>query len=163
LLGLAQEDFIPGKKMKLRNPNNKDFYAGLMFFIFGILFLLMARVYPMGSTRQMGPGYFPALLGGVLAFIGIALSAKALWLGGEAIKSLGLRPLILLAVAVLSFAGLVQPLGLVLSILILVVISSLGGRGFRFRETVGLFIVLAAISVGVFVYGFGLPLGVWPK
>ncbi len=149
--------------MKIKSPNNKDFYAGLMFLFFGILFLLMARSYPMGSARQMGPGYFPAVLGGLLALIGLGLSVGTLLSGGEAIKSWGLRPLILVALGVLSFAALVQPMGLVLAVLILVVISSLGGPEFRIREVAGLFIVLAALSVGVFVYGFGLPLEVWPK
>jgi hypothetical protein len=149
--------------MKVKNPNNKDFYAGLMFLFFGILFLLMACHYPVGSARHMGPGYFPAVLGGLLALIGFSISLGALWLGGETIKSWGLRPVILVAVAVLAFAGLVQPIGLVLSILVLVVISSLGGSEFHVREVVGLFIVLAVLSVGVFVYGFGLPLEVWPK
>ena len=148
--------------MKIKVRKSKDFYAGLMFVFFGVLFLLVARNYPMGTAKQMGPGYFPAVLGGFLAFIGIAISVWALRSGGETIESWPLRPLLLVSVAVLAFAVLVRPLGLVLAVLVLVVTSSLSGSEFLVREVIGLFIVLAALSVIVFVYGFGLPWGVWP-
>ena len=148
--------------MKIRVRQSKDFYAGLMFLFFGVLFLLVARHYPMGTAKQMGPGYFPALLGGFLALIGAAISVGGLRSGGEMIKSWPLRPLLLVSGAVLAFAVLVRPLGLVLAVLILVVTSSLSGSEFRFREVIGLCIVLSALAVIVFVYGFRLPWTVWP-
>jgi hypothetical protein len=152
--------------MRMKIRNSRDFYAGLMFFFFGLLFLLVARNYPMGRAGQMGPGYFPTLLGGCLAFIGFAISAGAFGSGDETVKPLALgslfRPLALVSVGVLAFAVMVRPLGLLLATLALVVVSSLGGSEFRTREVIGLFIVLAAISVTVFIYGFGLPLRVWP-
>ncbi len=148
--------------MKINVRQNKDFYAGLMFVFFGVLFLLVARRYPLGTARQMGPGCFPALLGGFLALIGVAISIGGLRSGAETIRSWPLRPLVLVSAAVLAFAVLVRPLGLVLAVLILVVVCSFSGSDTRLREVIGLCIVLSALAVTVFVYGFGLPWTVWP-
>jgi hypothetical protein len=70
--------------MQIKNP--KDFWAGLMFFVFGAAFVLIAvgtpdfinRIwgdklipgYQIGSAVRMGPAYFPVVLGGLLAVLG---------------------------------------------------------------------------------------------
>ena len=139
-----------------------DFYAGLVFIFFGVSAVLMAHSYPMGTALRMGPGYFPTLLGGVLALLGLMITLRTLWLNGDIIKLGTLRPLILIPGAVLAFAFLVQPLGLVLACLVLIMVGSLGGWEFRLREAVILFLVLVTLSVVVFVYGLKLSLKVWP-
>src|SRR3972149_6364980 len=50
--------------------NRRDFWAGLMFTGFGLGFMLVSLNYPMGSAARMGPAYFPAVLGGLLALLG---------------------------------------------------------------------------------------------
>src|SRR5713226_8433114 len=47
--------------ISIRSP--RDFYAGLIFLLFGALAAYIARDYPIGSAVRMGPGYFPYLLG----------------------------------------------------------------------------------------------------
>ncbi len=55
--------------MKIKSQ--KDFWAGVMFVGFGLFFLVWAVThYQMGSAVRMGPAYFPAMLGGLLAFLG---------------------------------------------------------------------------------------------
>jgi len=88
--------------MTIRNP--RDFWAGLMFVVFGLAFVLIAagtpafldpllgelRVpgYQMGSAVRMGPAYFPVLLGGLLAMLGAAILARSFVSGrsGEAVR-----------------------------------------------------------------------------
>lgn len=53
--------------MNLDLRNNKDFLSGLMFIVTGLGAVFIARDYPVGSTLQMGPGYFPIALGGTCA------------------------------------------------------------------------------------------------
>jgi len=60
--------------MQIRN--GKDFWAGLMFFGFGICFMLIALNYPMGSAVRMGPAYFPTVLGGLLALLGGGIAIR---------------------------------------------------------------------------------------
>lgn len=140
---------------------SKDFYAGLLFIAFGSLAIVVARHYPMGSSLRMGPGYFPMVLGGLLVLLGVVTGLRALWIR-EAVPPVALRPLVLVLGAVLAFALVVQGLGLVLATVALVVVSCLGGSGFRTREVIAICFVLTALVVGLFVYGLGLPFRVWP-
>ncbi len=140
----------------------KDFFAGLVFLGFGAGAVAIARGYPMGSAMRMGPGYFPTLLGGLLVLLGLALVARAFWLGDEPVEAWAFRPLLLVHGAVVAFALAVQPLGLVVAILALVGLSRLGGEDFRALEVAALFFFLTALAIGLFVYGLGLPFRVWP-
>lgn len=93
---------------------------------------------------------------------GLISVARAIWLTRSALEPWGLRPLILVLGSVVTFASLINSLGLVVATLTLVVIGSLGGREFRLKEVAILYLLLAALAVGVFVYGLRLPFKVWP-
>jgi hypothetical protein len=57
--------------MKVNIKSPKDFWAGLMFIGFGLFFVIWALThYQMGTAVRMGPAYFPAVLGGLLAVLG---------------------------------------------------------------------------------------------
>lgn len=148
--------------MNVKIRNRKNFYSGLLFIFFGVLCAGIAVTYPMGKSSRMGPGYFPSILGGILAILGFVVAVQALWIKGEEIKPYALRPLVLVLGAVVAFALLADPFGLLLATLTLVVISRLGGGEFRIREVAVIFLVLAALGVVLFVYGLGLPFKVWP-
>jgi len=147
--------------VKIKSP--KDFWAGLMFLGFGLFFTVWAVAsYQMGTAVRMGPAYFPALLGGLLAVLAVVILAGSLAVNGPRVPPFNFRPLVLIVVACVAFAYLVKPVGLVLSILVLVVVSSLGGHEFKWKEVAILFVVLAIFSVGVFVKGLTLPFPLWP-
>ncbi len=148
--------------MKVRICRSSDVFAGLLFLFFGVIALVMSRNYAMGSVEKMGPGYFPAVLGGCLVLVGLIVAGHGLFFGTEAVEPWKFRPLLLILGSVVAFAYLVAPFGLVVATLVLVVTSCLGGWEFRFREMVLSCIVLAAMALGIFVYGLGLPFRVWP-
>lgn len=148
--------------MKMKIWRSKDFYAGLIFALFGLSALLLARRYPVGTASRMGPGYFPSLLGWMLAVLGLVIAARALWVRSETNKSWALRPLLLVIGAVLGFAVLVRPLGLVLATIMLVVTSCLGSEDSRLGEVAALCILLVVIAVALFVWGLGITLNIWP-
>ena len=50
--------------------SQKDFFSGLMFAIIGGGFAWGATNYSIGTGARMGPGYFPMLLGILLAILG---------------------------------------------------------------------------------------------
>src|SRR4051812_15803810 len=56
------------RAMHLRAP--KDFWSGIMFLAFAAVGLIASRDYSLGTSLRMGPGYFPILLGSVLALLG---------------------------------------------------------------------------------------------
>ncbi len=87
--------------MQIRAP--KDFWSGVMFCGFAAVALLAARGYALGTAGKMGPGYFPLLLGGVLAGLGLILIGRSLVLDGEAVPRIHLLPLAVIAGAVALF------------------------------------------------------------
>jgi len=147
--------------MRIRAP--KDFWSGVMFCGFAVVAILAARGYSSGTAGKMGPGYFPLLLGGLLAALGAILIARSLVLSGEPVARFHIVPLAVIATAVCLFGVMIEPLGLVLSLAALTLLSARAGAQFRLLETVALAAALIVFSVGVFVYALGLPLNIWPS
>ena len=50
--------------------SQKDFFSGLMFTVVGGAFAYGATSYTVGTGARMGPGYFPLVLGVILALLG---------------------------------------------------------------------------------------------
>jgi hypothetical protein len=147
--------------IKLKSP--KDFWAGLMFIAFGLFFLFASRSYKMGTAMHMGPAYFPALLGGLIAVIGAIVLLQSLVLRGDKVPALFFRPLLLVSISLLVFGYLIQPIGMVLSLVLLVVISAYAGHEFRLKEALILAVVATIISILVFVNLLRLPYPLWPS
>lgn len=145
---------------KIARP--KDFYAGLLFIAFGITAIFIGRSYPLGTAARMGPGYFPRLLGILLILLGGALSLAALRGKGPPLPGWKWRPISIVLLSVVAFGLVLTHAGLVLSTIGLIVIASTASREFRFRDAVLSSLVLAGLSVGVFVIGLKLLLPIWP-
>lgn len=152
-------------RVTIRNP--RDFFAGLIFLFFGILTAALSRDYPIGSAMRMGPGYFPLLLGVILALLGFVICARSLALRGHAIEGHGIesvdpRALILVLAAVAAFAATIETAGIVIAATLVLVIGAAASRESRYREVIALTLLLVALTVAVFVYGLSLPFKVWP-
>jgi Zn-dependent protease len=148
----------------LKIKNAKDFYSGLLFFLFGLGFAWGATRYDMGTAARMGAGYFPFLLGGLLTVIGIGLLVRSFVTRSEDghVARLFIKPGLLLFGSLAAFALLLRPAGLVISIFAIILISSLASRDLRFREALISAIILCVASIAVFVYALNLQIPVWP-
>ena len=157
--------------MKL--ASQKDFYSGLMFTIVGITFAIGATNFTVGSAARMGPGYFPLLLGIVLAALGIIVtiqSFKSKATDGDPIGSIAWRPLGFIIGANLAFGILLVGLpglgipafGLIVAIYALVIIAGYARPHSSLKESVILATILAVGSYGAFVYALNLQFPVWP-
>jgi hypothetical protein len=148
--------------VRARIRNKQDVLAGLLFAAIGAVTVIAALDYPFGTSRNIGPGYFPVMLGCVLVLLGGAIAFKGLALTAEPVGALAVRPLILVTAAVVAFGLLIRPTGLAVATVALVVISSLAGREFSLLRVVLLSIGLVALSAGIFIYLLGLPMSLWP-
>ncbi|WP_020654691.1 tripartite tricarboxylate transporter TctB family protein [Massilia niastensis] len=142
----------------LRSP--KDFWSGIMFLAFSLAIVLIAREYPMGTAGQMGPGFFPTMLGWVLAAIAVVTLLGSLTTDGEPLERFAYKDMALILGAVLLFGFLVRGAGLVVAIPLLILISAFGSAKFRWRPTVALAIGATVFCVLLFVKALGLPLPV---
>jgi hypothetical protein len=147
--------------MRIKSP--KDFWAGLMFVGVGLFFMIWALThYQMGTAVRMGPAYFPTVLGGLLAVLGLMTLIEGFAMDGPPVPPMMMRPLILISVACVVYGYLMKPLGLVISTAALVYIAAFGGHEFKWKEVTILYVVLVIFSVLVFVKGLTLPFPLWP-
>jgi hypothetical protein len=145
--------------VQFKIKSQEDFWAGMMFIGFGLLAVVVARDYPMGSAMRMGPGYFPTYLGVIMMIMGAIISFRSTMVQGEGIRTFGWRGLILLSLAFFSYGLMIDDLdlGFIPSIAAVVILSSLAGREFRLVETLILTVVLALGTTALFIWGLGLP------
>jgi hypothetical protein len=147
-------------KIKIKSP--KDFWAGLLFIALGLFFLVGGRNYEMGSATRMGPAYFPSVLGGLMALIGGIIFFQSLVVKGENVPAMSFRPLFFITLALLLFGYLLRPIGLVLTVALMVFLSAFAGHEFKVKEVLLLSIGLIVIGVLVFVKSLSLPFPLWP-
>ncbi|HEY0846879.1 MAG TPA: tripartite tricarboxylate transporter TctB family protein [Noviherbaspirillum sp.] len=143
----------------IRNP--KDFWSGVIFVCFGLAAIVIGRDYSMGTAGRMGPAYFPTILGGILALLGLIAVVRSLVRPGEGIEKFAIKEIILILVAVLLFGFMVRGAGLVVAIILLVFLSAFASVKFRVMPSVLLAVGMAVFSVLLFVKALGLPMPVF--
>jgi hypothetical protein len=136
---------------------SKDFWSGVMLIAVGIGAVVVARGIPFGTALRMGPGYFPTILGGVLALFGLWLVAKALRHSDPIEGGWSLRALIVLPLSLVLFGVLMDRAGFIPALAVLIVGSAAASREFKLVEVAALTVFLVVFCVAVFVWGLGLP------
>ena len=149
--------------MKLELRSNKDFWAGMMFFIIGAVAILMARHYPYGSTLRMGPGYFPVVLSVILIAFGLYVMLRGMRKNEKIQGNWSIRALIVLPLSMVIFGIVMEIGGFVPALIVLCFVSAASGREFKFKEVLLLTLILGVSSVAVFVWGLGLPYPLFQK
>jgi hypothetical protein len=143
--------------IKLDPRNNRDVLAGLLFLVIGLIAIVVARDYPLGSAMRMGSGYFPTALGGILCVFGAWLIVRGIAIGAKIHHVWGGKPLALIALAMVLFGFAISRFGLIPALVLVLVVSAAAGREFRLKEVLLLTLIMSAFAVGVFVYGLKLP------
>ena len=158
----------------MKKGNQTDFWGGTMFFVIGMLFLLVAYGvkigdmvllpgYSMGTPARMGPAFFPFWLGLMLAVLGAIIAVGALRSSeSKPLERFHWKPILWVLGAVVSFGLLMKPIGMPLAGFLLVVIASFGGDDVKWKPTIFLALGLVVFATGVFVYGLKLPIPLCP-
>ena len=157
----------------MRIKSQKDFYSGVMFMAVGIAFAWGATTYTIGEGARMGPGYFPLMLGLLLAALGAFVLFESLVVeteDGEPIGAWAWRPLGFIIAANLLFGVLlgglpsihVPAMGMIVAIFGLTIVSALASDEFVLKEVLVLSAILAAGSYLAFIVLLKLQFQVWP-
>ncbi len=149
----------PGPSAKGDRP---DLLTAAIFVGFGALGLWQSRMLDGGTMAQMGPGYLPRVVCGLLILLGLVIGIAALRREAVAIESVRLRPLIVITLSIVGFAFAATHLGFVIASLFLVIAGSLADPGGKLRTTLLLAAGLTAFGAIVFVYGLGVQVPLWP-
>lgn len=109
----------------------QDLIGGVLAIAFGVFVLDRALGYPMGSPLRMGPGLFPTVLSGSIVILGAALALHGLRRRPTTAAAFQLRPVIMIATAIVLFALLIERHGIVPASMSLVLVSALGAPRFH--------------------------------
>jgi hypothetical protein len=154
--------------------SQRDFFAGLMFIIIGTAFAIGAYSYSMGEGARMGPGYFPRMLGVMLALLGAVVLFKSLTVvtaDGEKVGAVAWKPLLCIIGANLLFGVCIggipaikfPALGMMVGIYVLTFVASIAADRYKPVEVFILATVLAIISYLAFIVLLKLQFPVWPS
>jgi hypothetical protein len=141
----------------------KQLLTGLLFVGVGGCFAYAATAHRLGTTLQMGPGFFPFWVGLFLVLVGlVTLVRSAFETGTMGPFSIAVRPLVAIIASIVAFGLLLPILGLYLAVLATVIASSRADGQFPLWVAAALGVCLAIASDLVFVRGLGLPLPLFP-
>ena len=144
---------------------SKDFLSGLMFIGFGLIALYFGQKLALGTPVRMGPGYVPRMLALIMMSLGAVICVVALVAGGEMVEKPKWKPITLVTIGIVCFAMLFERAGLLPALVVLILISSLGGEEFKLKEVIGNIVVLSILCTLVFKVGLGMNIsilrGVW--
>jgi len=148
--------------MQVRNKQN--FWSGLMFIVLGSAFAWKSTEYSMGTAARMGPGYFPFWLGVIMAILGAIILLTSLTKKAEKteIGKFDFKSVTIITAAVVVFALLLQPAGLIISMLVLVLISAAAAHDNNWKVTIANAIFLAILCYLAFIVGLRLVFPIWP-
>jgi len=168
----------------LKIKSERDFWSGMMFIAIGVVFAIGATNYSMGPacppnapcaanlwarmsqlSAHPGAGYFPLGLSILLALLGAIVLFKSLTIeseGGDPVGKFAWRPLIVIVAAIAVFGMMLEPLGMLLTIPVLIVLTSLAGDEFSWKGVLVSAVVLTLASWGIFVLGLKLTIPVLP-
>lgn len=144
--------------------NHSTLFAGAVVALLGAYVLSQAAGMQLGTPSRMGPGYYPMMLGGTLVLLGTLICLLEGRLAPEPDETLTERGLpvwrsrIFVPLAMVIFALLLRPAGLVPACIGLVGVASLAAPQLSLQRTVALVIVTPALIWAIFVFGLGLPL-----
>ena len=150
--------------MRILTRNPKDFWSGAIFVAIGLAAVVLARDHPMGTAMRMGPAYFPTVLGGLLALIGLIALLRSLVRAGEPIGRLAYGKVSLVLASNVLFGLLLRRVGLVFSLIVLVLTSAYASQRFSWRASLALAVGASLFCAVTFVKLLGLPiplLGAW--
>jgi hypothetical protein len=158
---------MSGLAGRAATARRRDILAGLLCLAAGLGALSEAWAYSIGSLHQVGPGFYPAILGGLLALVGVLITGSALVgkTSAEAGEALPDRPdwrgWACITAGVLVFIGLAWTSGLAPAIFGAVFVSALGDRAATLRGSLLLALGMAIAGTMLFGYLLGINMPLW--
>ncbi|MDP3548100.1 tripartite tricarboxylate transporter TctB family protein [Phreatobacter sp. HK31-P] len=125
----------------------RDLIGGALLFALGVWFLVRSLQLQVGTSTAMGPGYYPMLASGAMIGLSLIIVVSSLVRPGDA-PEVSWRPLLSVGASILTFAIVMDFLGLMPAIFATVAIASLADRRSRPVPTL---LLAAGLCVGAYV------------
>lgn len=151
--------------MKIKSQ--RDFWSGVMFMAVGLSFAWGAATnYSFGTSARPGPAYFPFGLGVLMAILGALVLFASITVeteDGEPIGKIAWKPLIIIVASVVMFGLILPRLGMMISLPLLIIVASLAGDEFHWKDCLVSVVVLTLGSWLIFIKGLSLVIPLWPS
>ncbi|MDG4825957.1 tripartite tricarboxylate transporter TctB family protein [Asanoa sp. WMMD1127] len=145
-----------------RQRSFPDVLAGGLFVLIGAAFVVGSLGYSLGTPLRMGPGYFPLLMGAILAALGLAVVVKGL-IAGEVIEfgAVPWRAVVAIVLAIVFFGFTVRRLGFVPTSLVTAFLTTMASTRVRLLTALAVAAGLTLASTLIFVVGLQLRIPLW--
>ncbi len=145
------------------NLGRKDLGSGAFFIGAGAGYLIYAlKTLPIGQALNMGPGYFPVILSGLLIFFGAILVIRSFVLRSSSLLgAIPWRAGVMLIVAIAFFATFLDQIGMLPAVFMTSLLAGFASRKIKVVNALIVSSGIAAFCVLVFNYGIGLPVRVF--
>jgi hypothetical protein len=144
----------------MKHRDIHDLVGGLAVAAIGAFFALYGSQYTMGTAARMGPGYFPIILGWILAVLGLLVALPAWWREGTRIEVKWLNLLSAVS-SVVVFGLLLKPAGVVLASIATCLVA-LVPSPMPLKRRLLISVVVAALTTARFVGGLQMALSAGP-
>jgi putative tricarboxylic transport membrane protein len=141
----------------------RDLYGGIALVMLATVALIASSELPGQRGFAFGPGTAPRLFAFVLAALGAAVAIGGVFAEGPPIEKYKIRGPFFVIIAILIFAGIIRPLGLVPSTFLAFMISIVGSTEMRWIESLIAAVAMTVFCVLLFVYLLNLPFQLWPR
>ena len=148
----------------MRQVDYRDLIGGGLILLAGAGAMYHSlTAFNLGTLARMGPGYFPAIVSGLLMLCGIAFIIPALFRAG-AMPTVEWRPLFWISLSVLAFALLLMPFGMVPAIIVQTILAGISDSKLSWKGAIVLAVGVAVGATLIFKTGLGLivPVFAWP-
>lgn len=150
-----------GRKGLIRGP--QDFWGGVALALLALFAFWASSDLPGMRGFQFGPGTAPRLFAGLLLGLGVAIAAVGFFTDGPGLQRYHWRGPFFVSLAIMSFAGTIRPLGLIISAFASFMIAALGSNEQRWVQTTIVGIAITAFCCLLFPYILGLPFQFLPR
>ena len=131
-------------------PNTQNLLAGTLFVAIGAAFAATSLLnLPVGTAQQMGPGYFPLVLG-------LAIAAQDFGRPSVALTRIPWRGVVLILAAPLLFGVLITRLGIAPTVFLVVFVSSFASRRMTVWRALVIAVALTVLCWLIFKLGLGI-------
>jgi putative tricarboxylic transport membrane protein len=141
----------------------RDLYGGIALVMLATVALIASSELPGQRGFAFGPGTAPRLFAFALAALGAAVAIGGVFAEGPPIEKYKIRGPFFVIIAILAFAGIIRPLGLVPSTFLAFMISIVGSTEMRWIESLIAAVAMTVFCVLLFVYLLNLPFQLWPR
>jgi len=150
----------------------RDYFAGGAMMLLGLGTIVEGSTYRLGNLRQMGPGYFPVMLGVAMTIVGVLIAISAMQPSTDPEHDEDAIPdapewrgWICIVAGPVLFIVLGAYFGLLPATFACVFVSALGDRTMTLKQATLLAsgITISGVIIFVYLLGVAFPILRWPS